>query len=72
MADEVKEKLNRLRVRRRGHRGVCTKLKKEATELLQIPEGEGDHIERSEVIALQLQEIIKRNRRRNIGHLRRE
>ena len=45
MADEVKEKLNRLRARRRGHRGVCTKLEKEATELLQIPEGEGDHIE---------------------------
>jgi hypothetical protein len=56
MADEVKEKLNRVRARRRGHRGVCTKLEKEATELLQIPEGE----------------IIKRNRRRNIGHLRRE
>jgi hypothetical protein len=55
MADEVKKKLNRLRARRRGHRGVCTKLEKEATELLQIPE-----------------EIIKRNRRRNIGHLRRE
>jgi flagellar biosynthesis/type III secretory pathway chaperone len=68
----VKEKLNRLRARRRGHRRVCTKLEKEATELLQIPDGEGDHIERSEVIAVQLQEIIKRNRRRNIGHLRRE
>ena len=59
MADEVKEKLNRLRARRRGHRDVCTKLEKEATELLQIPEGEGDHIERSEVIALQLQEKLK-------------
>ena len=38
---------------------MCTKLEKEATELLQIPEGEGDHIERSEVIALQLQEKLK-------------
>jgi hypothetical protein len=59
MAEEVKEKLNRLRARRRGHRGVCTKLEKEAIELLQITEGEGDHIERSAVIALQLQEKLK-------------
>ena len=31
---ESKEKLDRLRAKRGGHRGVCTKLTKEADELL--------------------------------------
>lgn len=54
---EPKEKLERLRARRGGHRGVCTKLEKEAIELTQTPEH--DKIERCEVIAKQLEAKIK-------------
>ena len=53
---ETKEKLNRLRARRGGHRGVSTKLMKEAMELLQTPEAE--NIERCEIIAAQLKEKV--------------
>ena len=58
MAEETKEKLTRLCARRRGHRGVCTKLSKEATELLlQTPEE--TEIERSEIIAGVLKKNLK-------------
>ena len=57
MSEEAKEKLVRLRARRRGHRGVCTKLEKEAIELLQIYEE--TRVERSEVIVGQLEEKLK-------------
>ena len=53
---EAKEKLDRLRARRGGHRGVSTKLMKEAMELLQTPEAE--NIERCEIIAAQLKEKV--------------
>ena len=56
MSTEQKEKLDRLRARRGGHRGVSTKLAKEASELLQTPEGE--NIERCEIIAIQLEEKL--------------
>jgi len=57
MSEEAKEKLVRLRARRRGHRGVCTKLEKEAIALLQIHEE--TCVERSEVIVGQLEEKLK-------------
>ena len=53
---EAKEKLDRLRARRVGHRGVTTKLMKEAMELLQTSEAE--NIERFEIIAAQLKEKV--------------
>ena len=34
MSTESKEKLEQLRTRRRGHRGVCTKLEKQTIELI--------------------------------------
>jgi DNA-binding transcriptional MerR regulator len=55
---EAKEKLDRLRARRGGHRGVSTKLMKEAMELLQTPEAE--NIERCEIIAAQRKGDINR------------
>ena len=54
MATEAKEKLERFRARRRGHRGVCTKLEKEANELL-LKEPQDDLVERIEVIAKQFE-----------------
>ena len=54
MATEAKEKLERFRARRRGHRGVCTKLEKEANELL-LKEPQDDLVKRIEVIAKQFE-----------------
>ncbi len=54
MATEAKEKLERFRARKRGHRGVCTKLEKEANELL-LKEPQDDLVERIEVIAKQFE-----------------
>ena len=34
---ETKERLDRLRAKRGGHRGVCTKLAKESDEIIQHP-----------------------------------
>ena len=56
MSTEQKEKLDRLRARQGGHRGVSTNLAKEASELLQAPEGE--NTERCEIIAFQLEEKL--------------
>ena len=57
MSTESKEKLDRLRARRRGHRGVCTKLEKQAIELIGIPES--DNLEKCKVIARQLEAKLK-------------
>ncbi|XP_046857875.1 uncharacterized protein LOC124451297 [Xenia sp. Carnegie-2017] len=54
MSTEEKEKLERLRARRRGHRGVCTKLEKESVEMLSQPPHD-DLVKRSEIIAQQLE-----------------
>ena len=54
---EAKERLDRLRAKRGGHRGVCTKLVKEAEELAISPEN-GD-ISRCEIIKSLLQEKLK-------------
>lgn len=54
---EPKEKLDRLRAKRGGHRGVCTKLAKEADELLHLP-GDVD-IDRSEIIRSLLEAKLK-------------
>ncbi|XP_046844784.1 uncharacterized protein LOC124438651 [Xenia sp. Carnegie-2017] len=53
-----KIKLERLRARRRGHRGVCTKFEKESVELLSQPPHD-DLVDRSEIIAQQLQGKLK-------------
>ena len=52
METETKEKLDRLRARRAGHRGVCTKLENNATELIQT--ADENELERCEVIVNQL------------------
>ena len=57
MSEEAKEKLVRLRARQSGHRSVCTKLEKEAIELLQTHEETG--IRRIEVIVGQFGEKLK-------------
>ena len=54
---ESKEKLDRLRAKRGGHRGVCTKLTKEADELLHLP-GDVD-VDRSEIIRSLLEAKLK-------------
>ena len=54
---ESKEKLNRLRTKRGGYRGVCTKLAKEADELLHLP-GDVD-VDRCEIIRSLLEEKLK-------------
>ena len=54
---EAKENLERLRARRGGHRGVCTKLQKEAAELvLQAINEDDDTINRCEIIQSMLEE----------------
>lgn len=55
MSKEIKEKFDRLRAKRGGHRGVCTKLEREAVELLRSSDLNVDIIERCEVIASQLE-----------------
>jgi molybdenum-dependent DNA-binding transcriptional regulator ModE len=60
LTKEAKEKLDSLRGRRGGHRGVSTKLTKEAMELLQTPEAE--NIERCEIIAAQRKGDINREK----------
>jgi hypothetical protein len=57
---ESKEKLDRLR-KRGGHRGVCTKLAKEADELLHLP-GDVD-VDRCEIIRSLLEEKLKNYKR---------
>ena len=57
MSTELREKLERLRARRRGHRGVCTKLEKQAIELIASPES--DNLEKCKVIARQLEGKLK-------------
>ena len=54
---EAKERLDRLRAKRGGHRGVCMKLAKEAKELAISPEN-GD-ISRCEIIKSLLEEKLK-------------
>ena len=54
---EAKEKLDRLRAKRGGHRGVCTKLAKETDELLHLP-GDID-VDRSEIIRSLLEAKLK-------------
>ena len=51
-----KENIERLRAKRGGHRGVTTKLVKEAIELLQSTDVD---IERCEVIYSQLEDKMK-------------
>jgi hypothetical protein len=53
----IKEKFDRLRAKRGGHRGVCTKLAKEAEEVIQSQDEE--NISRSEVIHSLLSEKLK-------------
>ncbi len=57
MSTELKEKLERLRARRRGDRGVCTKLEKQAIELIGNPES--DNLEKCKGIARQLEAKLK-------------
>ena len=54
---ESKENLDRLRAKRGGHRGVCTKLAKKADELLHLP-GDVD-VDRCEIIRSLLEEKLK-------------
>ena len=54
---ESKENLDRLRAKRGGHRGVCTKLAKEADELLHLP-GDVD-VGRCEIIRSLLEGKLK-------------
>ena len=54
---EAKEKLDRLRAKGGGHRGVCTKLAKETDELLHLP-GDID-VDRSEIIRSLLEAKLK-------------
>jgi hypothetical protein len=57
---EAKEKLERLRAKRGGHRGVCTKLQKEAEELVLQPfDKNGDIVNRCEMIQGMLEEKRK-------------
>jgi hypothetical protein len=53
----TKEKFDRLRAKRGGHRGVCTKLAKEAEGVIQSQDEE--NINRSEVIHSLLSEKLK-------------
>ena len=57
MSTELKEKLERLRARRRGHRGVSTKLEKQAIELIENPES--NNLEKCKVITKQLEAKLK-------------
>ena len=73
MSTESKEKLERLWARRRGHRGACTKLEKQAIEL--IARAQNDDFERyknlndSKTTRGKI-EIIERNWRRNPKYMR--
>ena len=53
----AKEKYDRLRAKRGGHRGVCTRLAKEAEQVVQSQDEE--NIDRSEVIHSLLSEKLK-------------
>ena len=57
MDEQTKAKLDRLRAKRGGHRGVCTKLVKEAEEMIKVRNE--DHITRSEVIYSSLSEKLR-------------
>ena len=56
MSENVKGKIERLRTKRGGHRGVTTKLVKEAIELLQSTDVD---IQRCKVIYSQLEDKMK-------------
>ena len=55
------EQLNRLKARRRGHRGVATKLMREATEATSLMEGEltTTNVDRIKSISMLLEEKSK-------------
>ena len=57
---EAKENLERLRARRGGHRGVCTKLQREADELVLLNSDENDdNVNRCEIVQGMLEEKRK-------------
>ena len=58
MSTASKEKLERLRARRRGYRGVCTKLKK-TSNWTDIARAQNDDFEQCKVLAGQLEEELK-------------
>ena len=57
MDEETRRKLDRLRAKRGGHRGVCTKLTKEVDEL--VKSSDEDQANRFDVLQCLLQEKLK-------------